>query len=192
MELVLASNNAHKIDEIRQILPAHIKVLSLKDVGFAQDIAETGKTFDANAEIKANAIFEQVQLPVFADDSGLEVTALNKAPGVKSARYAGEPVDAEKNIDLLLKNLEGKTNRKARFVTVICLKLPQKSFFFEGEVWGQITTERRGQGGFGYDAVFMPDGYQQTFAEMSADAKNQISHRKQALEKLLPYLAFLA
>jgi XTP/dITP diphosphohydrolase len=192
MELVLASNNAHKIDEIRQILPAHIKVLSLKDVGFTQDIAETGKTFDANAEIKANAIFEQVQLPVFADDSGLEVTALNKAPGVKSARYAGEPVDAEKNIDLLLKNLEGKTNRKARFVTVICLKLPQKSFFFEGEVWGQITTERRGQGGFGYDAVFMPDGYQQTFAEMSADAKNQISHRKQALEKLLPYLAFLA
>jgi len=192
MELVLASNNAHKIDEIRQILPAHIKVLSLKDVGFTQDIAETGKTFDANAEIKANAIFEQVQLSVFADDSGLEVTALNKAPGVKSARYAGEPVDAEKNIDLLLKNLEGKTNRKARFVTVICLKLPQKSFFFEGEVWGQITTERRGQGGFGYDAVFMPDGYQQTFAEMSADAKNQISHRKQALEKLLPYLAFLA
>jgi XTP/dITP diphosphohydrolase len=192
MELVLASNNAHKIDEIRQILPAHIKVLSLKDVGFSQDIAETGKTFDANAEIKANAIFEQVQLPVFADDSGLEVTALNKAPGVKSARYAGEPVDAEKNIDLLLKNLEGKTNRKARFVTVICLKLPQKSFFFEGEVWGQITTERRGQGGFGYDAVFMPDGYQQTFAEMSADAKNQIGHRKQALEKLLPYLAFLA
>jgi len=192
MKLVLASNNAHKIDEIRQILPAHIKVLSLKDVGFTQDIAETGKTFDANAEIKANAIFEQVQLPVFADDSGLEVTALNKAPGVKSARYAGEPVDAEKNIDLLLKNLEGKTNRKARFVTVICLKLPQKSFFFEGEVWGQITTERRGQGGFGYDAVFMPDGYQQTFAEMSADAKNQISHRKQALEKLLPYLAFLA
>ena len=192
MELVLASNNAHKIDEIRQILPAHIKVLSLKDVGFTQDIAETGKTFDANAEIKANAIFEQVQLPVFADDSGLEVTALNKAPGVKSARYAGEPVDAEKNIDLLLKNLEGKTNRKARFVTVICLKLPQKSFFFEGEVWGQITTERRGQGGFGYDAVFMPDGYQQTFAEMSAEAKNQISHRKQALEKLLPYLAFLA
>ena len=192
MELVLASNNAHKIDEIRQILPAHIKVLSLKDVGFTQDIAETGKTFDANAEIKANAIFEQVQLPVFADDSGLEVTALNKAPGVKSARYAGEPVDAEKNIDLLLKNLEGKTNRKARFVTVICLKLPQKSFFFEGEVWGQITIERRGQGGFGYDAVFMPDGYQQTFAEMSADAKNQISHRKQALEKLLPYLAFLA
>jgi XTP/dITP diphosphohydrolase len=192
MELVLASNKAHKIDEIRQILPAHIKVLSLKDVGFTQDIAETGKTFDANAEIKANAIFEQVQLPVFADDSGLEVTALNKAPGVKSARYAGEPVDAEKNIDLLLKNLEGKTNRKARFVTVICLKLPQKSFFFEGEVWGQITTERRGQGGFGYDAVFMPDGYQQTFAEMSADAKNQISHRKQALEKLLPYLAFLA
>ena len=192
MELVLASNNAHKIDEIRQILPANIKVLSLKDVGFTQDIEETGKTFDANAEIKANAIFEQVQLPVFADDSGLEVTALNKAPGVKSARYAGEPVDAEKNIDLLLKNLEGKTNRKARFVTVICLKLPQKSFFFEGEVWGQITTERRGQGGFGYDAVFMPDGYQQTFAEMSADAKNQISHRKQALEKLLPYLAFLA
>ena len=192
MELVLASNNAHKIDEIRQILPAHIKVLSLKDVGFTQDIEETGKTFDANAEIKANAIFDQVHLPVFADDSGLEVTALNKAPGVKSARYAGEPVDAEKNIDLLLKNLEGKTNRKARFVTVICLKLPQKSFFFEGEVWGQITTERRGQGGFGYDAVFMPDGYQQTFAEMSADAKNQISHRKQALEKLLPYLAFLA
>lgn len=191
MELVLASNNDHKIAEIKQILPAHFKVLSLKEVGFVQDIDETGKTFDANAEIKANAIFDQVDKPVIADDSGLEVMALNKAPGVKSARYAGQPVDAEKNIDLLLKNLAGKTNRKARFVTVICLKLPQKTFFFEGEIWGEITTERHGQGGFGYDAVFKPDGYEQTFAEMSAEQKNEISHRKQALNKLLPFLAVI-
>lgn len=191
MELVLASNNDHKIAEIKQILPTNFKVLSLKEVGFNQDIDETGKTFDANAEIKANAIFDQVDKPVIADDSGLEVMALNKAPGVKSARYAGQPVDAEKNIDLLLKNLAGKTNRKARFVTVICLKLPQKTFFFEGEIWGEITTERHGQGGFGYDAVFKPDGYEQTFAEMSAEQKNEISHRKQALNKLLPFLAVI-
>ena len=176
MELVLASNNDHKIAEIKQILPTNFKVLSLKEVGFVQDIDETGKTFDANAEIKANAIFDQVDKPVIAEDSGLEVMALNKAPGVKSARYAGQPVDAEKNIDLLLKNLAGKTNRKARFVTVICLKLPQKTFFFEGEIWGEITTERHGQGGFGYDAVFKPDGYEQTFAAMSAEQKNEISH----------------
>ena len=191
MELVLASNNDHKIAEIKQILPTHFKVLSLKEVGFNQDIDETGKTFDANAEIKANAIFDQVDKPVIADDSGLEVMALNKAPGVKSARYAGQPVDSEKNIDLLLKNLAGKANRKARFVTVICLKLPQKTFFFEGEIWGEITTERHGQSGFGYDAVFKPDGYEQTFAEMSAEQKNEISHRKQALNKLLPFLAVI-
>ena len=191
MELVLASNNDHKIAEIKQILPTHFKVLSLKEVGFDQDIDETGKTFDANAEIKANAIFDQVDKPVIADDSGLEVMALNKAPGVKSARYAGQPVDSEKNIDLLLKNLAGKTNRKARFVTVICLKLPQKTFFFEGEIWGEITTERHGQSGFGYDAVFKPDGYEQTFAEMSPEQKNEISHRKQALNKLLPFLAVI-
>ena len=191
MELVLASNNDHKIAEIKQILPTHFKVLSLKEVGFDQDIDETGKTFDANAEIKANAIFDQVDKPVIADDSGLEVMALNKAPGVKSARYAGQPVDSEKNIDLLLKNLAGKANRKARFVTVICLKLPQKTFFFEGEIWGEITTERHGQGGFGYDAVFKPDGYEQTFAEMSPEQKNEISHRKQALNKLLPFLAVI-
>ena len=191
MELVLASNNDHKIAEIKQILPTHFKVLSLKEVGFDQDIDETGKTFDANAEIKANAIFDQVDKPVIADDSGLEVMALNKAPGVKSARYAGQPVDSEKNIDLLLKNLAGKANRKARFVTVICLKLPQKTFFFEGEIWGEITTERHGQSGFGYDAVFKPDGYEQTFAEMSPEQKNEISHRKQALNKLLPFLAVI-
>ena len=191
MELVLASNNDHKIAEIKQILPTHFKVLSLKEVGFDQDIDETGKTFDANAEIKANAIFDQVDKPVIADDSGLEVMALNKAPGVKSARYAGQPVDSEKNIDLLLKNLAGKANRKARFVTVICLKLPQKTFFFEGESWGEITTERHGQSGFGYDAVFKPDGYEQTFAEMSPEQKNEISHRKQALNKLLPFLAVI-
>ena len=191
MELVLASNNDHKIAEIKQILPTHFKVLSLKEVGFDQDIDETGKTFDANAEIKANAIFDQVDKPVIADDSGLEVMALNKAPGVKSARYAGQPVDSEKNIDLLLKNLAGKANRKARFVTVICLKLPQKTFFFEGEFWGEITTERHGQSGFGYDAVFKPDGYEQTFAEMSPEQKNEISHRKQALNKLLPFLAVI-
>lgn len=191
MELVLASNNDHKIAEIKQILPTHFKVLSLKEVGFNQDIDETGKTFDANAEIKANAIFDQVDKPVIADDSGLEVMALNKAPGVKSARYAGQPVDSEKNIDLLLKNLAGKANRKARFVTVICLKLPQKTFFFEGEIWGEITTERHGQSGFGYDAVFKPDGYEQTFAEMSPEQKNEISHRKQALNKLLPFLAVI-
>ena len=191
MELVLASNNDHKIAEIKQILPTHFKVLSLKEVGFDQDIDETGKTFDANAEIKANAIFDQVDKPVIADDSGLEVMALNKAPGVKSARYAGQPVDSEKNIDLLLKNLAGKANRKARFVTVICLKLPQKTIFFEGEIWGEITTERHGQSGFGYDAVFKPDGYEQTFAEMSPEQKNEISHRKQALNKLLPFLAVI-
>lgn len=189
--IVFASSNAHKLEEIRAMLPEGIELLSSSDVGFNEEVEETGKTFEDNAEIKAQAIFDFTGKPCFADDSGLEVKALNKQPGVKSARYSGEPVNHQRNIELLLKNLEGKKDRSARFVTVICLKTSDKTLFFEGEVKGVITSELRGDKGFGYDPVFMPNGYDKTFAEMSADEKNAISHRKMAVAKLLEFLPYI-
>lgn len=190
-ELIFASSNAHKLDEIRAMLPEDISLLGLSDIGFHEEIVENGKDFEANAEIKANAIFETTGKPCFADDSGLEVFSLNRQPGVKSARYSGEPVDHDRNISLLLKNLEGKKDRKARFVTVICLKSSGKTFFFEGEVKGVISTERAGSNGFGYDPVFIPDGYDRTFAQMSHQEKNMISHRKMAVLKMIEFLKYL-
>lgn len=190
-ELIFASSNAHKLDEIRTMLPEDITLLGLSDIGFHEEIEENGKDFEANAEIKANAIFETAGKPCFADDSGLEVFSLNRQPGVKSARYSGEPVDHDRNISLLLKNLEGKKDRKARFVTVICLKASGKTFFFEGEVKGVIATERMGSNGFGYDPVFIPDGYDRTFAQMSHEEKNMISHRMMAVLKMIEFLKYL-
>lgn len=189
--IVFASANAHKLDEIRAMLPEGFELLSSSDIGFVDEVEETGKTFDDNAELKAQAIFEFSGKPCFADDSGLEVKALNKQPGVKSARYSGEPVDHNRNIDLLLKNLEGKKDRSARFVTVICLRTKDKTVFFEGEVKGVITNERRGSNGFGYDPIFMPNGFDRTFAEMTVEEKNAISHRKMAVSKMLEFLPFL-
>ena len=191
IQILFASSNPHKLQEIRHILPERFQLLSLKDIGFDKEIEETGKTFEANAEIKANAIFESSGIICFADDSGLEVDALDGKPGVKSARYAGEPPDHARNVELLLSHMKGKTNRKARFKTVICLRLPGKTLFFEGAVEGRITEEIRGGNGFGYDPVFVPDGYDRTFAEMSMEEKNEISHRKRALEKMLVFLEYI-
>jgi len=189
--IVFASANTHKLDEIRAMLPADIELLSSADIGFTEEVDETGDTFEENAELKAEALYNFSGKPCFADDSGLEVKALKKQPGVKSARYAGEPVNHQKNTELLLRNLEGKKDRSARFVTLICLKTADKTLFFEGEVKGSIATEPRGTNGFGYDPVFIPEGETRTFAEMSSEEKNAISHRKNAVMKLLDFLPYL-
>jgi XTP/dITP diphosphohydrolase len=191
VKIIFASSNRHKLDEIRPLLPPGLDLLSLDDIGFKDEIEETGRTFEENAAIKANAIFEATGSMCFADDSGLEVDALDGKPGVKSARYAGEPADHQKNVQLLLSNLQGKKNRKAGFKTIICLRLDAKTFFFEGEVKGHIVEEPRGLNGFGYDPVFVPDGHERTFAEMSMEEKNNISHRKIAVSKMMGFLKYL-
>ena len=189
--VVCASANAHKLEEIRAMLPSDIELLSSADVGFNEEVEESGDTFEENAELKAEALFNFTGKPCFADDSGLEVKALKKQPGVKSARYAGEPVNHQKNTELLLKNLEGKSDRSARFVTLICLKTADKVLFFEGEVRGTIADAPRGDKGFGYDPVFIPEGETRTFAEMTSEEKNAISHRKHAVSKLLDFLPYI-
>lgn len=184
MNLILATHNPHKATEIKVILePLGFNVRTLNDFGFIDEIEETGDTLEENAKIKALSIASQVDEFVLADDSGLEVEALNGAPGVYSARFAGEPSDANKNIDLLLKKLLDKENRAARFRTVLVLaKGSQVVGQFEGIINGTITTLKFGQDGFGYDPVFKPINYHLTFAEMSAGEKNKISHRARALE----------
>ncbi len=187
-KLVFATNNPHKLQEVREILSGQYEVVGLKDIGFTGDIPETGTTLDENASIKSHFVLEHYGMDCFADDTGLEVEALNGAPGVYSARYAGEEATYEKNVDKLLKELSGKTNRSARFRTVISLLLDGKEYTFEGTVEGKIIEERRGEGGFGYDPVFVPEGYEQTFAEMDAVLKNKISHRGRATRKLVEFL----
>jgi XTP/dITP diphosphohydrolase len=190
-KIVFASSNAHKLDEIRPLLPDGFELLSLKDIEFDGDVEETGKTFEDNAALKANAIFDAKGVLCFADDSGLEVEVLDGKPGVKSARYAGVPSNDANNVQLLLDNLRGRKNRKAAFKTVVCLRFDSKTFFFEGTVKGQITEEPRGSNGFGYDPVFVPDGFNTTFAEMTMEEKNSISHRKAAVTKMVEFLRFL-
>lgn len=190
-DLIFASNNAHKLDEIRAMLPAGFRLLSQSDAGFDLDVDETGKTFEDNAFLKAQALYEFAGITCFADDSGLEVKALKGQPGVKSARYSGEPVNHQRNVELLLKNLEGKKDRSARFVTVICLRHNDKTMYFEGEVKGLIADYPRGDKGFGYDPIFIPDGHDRTFAEMESEEKNAISHRKRAVEKMLEFIPYL-
>jgi len=191
IKIVFASSNRHKIEEIKALLPEGFELLSSAEAGFTEEVEETGKTFEENAALKADALFDACGLVCFSDDSGLEVEALKKAPGVRSARYAGEPADAAKNNALLLENLKDKTNRKARFVTVICLRMPHKTFFFEGFVEGEIALAPRGSNGFGYDPLFVPNGSDKTFAEMDAETKNAMSHRHNALVKMLPFLEYL-
>ena len=193
--IVFATNNAHKLSEIRQILGNSIEVLSLKDIGCDVDIPETGSTLEENALQKAQYVFDHYHLDVFADDTGLEVEALNGAPGVYSARYAGDGHDSEANMAKLLKELEHEDNRKARFRTVIALiqkvgglDCVQRIKLFEGIVNGQIIRERRGGEGFGYDPIFLPDGYDQTFAELGMDIKNEISHRARATAKFADFV----
>ena len=187
-ELVLATNNKHKLNEISQILGSQFKITSLKDIGFFDDIPETADTLEGNAALKSGLIYEKFGMNCFADDTGLEVEALNGRPGVYSARYAGKESDADKNIDKLLLELKGCDNRKAQFRTVISLILNGKEFLFEGVVKGQITTQKSGTEGFGYDPVFIPEGYHQSFAEMTMVQKNTISHRALATQKLAKFL----
>ncbi len=170
------------------MLTNDIALISLSDIGCNQELAETQPTIEGNSIQKAQFVFDNYHVNVFADDTGLEVSALNNEPGVKSARYAGEQRDNEANIDLLLTNLQNKTDRSARFKTVITLILEGQTHQFEGIVNGQIGVERKGDGGFGYDAIFYPNGYDITFAQMSLDQKNQISHRALAVKKLVDYL----
>lgn len=187
-ELVIATHNKHKLDEIQKLLGDRIKLISLRDLGCNEDIPETGTTLKENAYQKAKYVWEKYKKNCFADDTGLIVEALDGAPGVYSARYAGEHCSFDDNIDLLLENMEGKTNRNARFETVICLIEDGKEQYFEGRCEGCILTERYGKGGFGYDPIFMPNGYGESFAELSMEEKNKISHRGKATAKLIKYL----
>lgn len=196
MKIVFATNNQHKLDEIRNILGKDFEIVSLNEIGCHEDIPETGKTLEENAWQKANYIFNKYGLSCFADDTGLEVDSLNGAPGVFSARYAGgEGHDSEANMQKLLRELAENNNRKARFRTVIALILKDESRgtgderreTFEGIVEGHIAHEKSGAEGFGYDPIFVPDGYNQSFAELGIDIKNQISHRARAVKKLAEY-----
>lgn len=187
-ELVIATNNQHKVEEIRRALGDKIKLISLKDLGCREEIPEDGTTLKENAYQKAKYIWDKYNKNCFADDTGLMVEALDGAPGVYSARYAGEHCSFDDNIDLLLENMEGKTNRNAYFATVICLIQDSEPVYFEGKCEGCILTERYGRGGFGYDPIFMPKGYGESFAEISMEEKNKISHRGKATEKLIKHL----
>jgi XTP/dITP diphosphohydrolase len=188
MKLIFASNNTNKLKEIKALVPPQIQVKSLQDIQFDIEIEETGNTLQENAAIKARTIFELTGEACFADDSGLMVDALDGQPGVKSARYAGEPSDNLANINLLLNNLQNIENRNARFQTVVCYKDAQQEHFFKGEVLGDIIHEMHGTNGFGYDPIFIPKGYTKTFAEMDAEEKNKISHRKNAIAQLVAFL----
>lgn len=187
MELVFATNNAHKLEEVQAIIGDRFTIKSLTDIGCSEDIPETGVTFEENAQQKTAYLVAHYGLNCFGDDSGLEVDALDKEPGVYSARYSGSR-DMEKNIDLVLARLSGEVARTARFRTVISLSLSNQQYFFEGAIEGHIIHERRGAGGFGYDPIFIPEGYDKTFAEMTSDEKNQISHRAIAVGKLAAFL----
>ena len=187
-KMVVATNNAHKLKEIAAILGQEIELLSLKDIQCFADIPETADTLEGNARQKAMFIYENYGMDCFADDTGLEVEALGGAPGVFSARYAGEGHDSEANMQKLLKELAGKENRKAQFRTVICLIRNGKEHLFEGIVKGEIIQEKRGGEGFGYDPIFVPEGYDLTFSELGDDVKNTISHRARAVEKLCQFL----
>ncbi len=186
--LVFATNNAHKLEEIRQIIPEHYEVRSLNDIGCDVDIPETGTTLEANAAQKSHYIWENYAINCFADDTGLEIEALNNEPGVYSARYAGEERSALANMKKVLDLMEHQSNREARFRTVISLILDGVEHQFEGVVKGTISTQMTGMEGFGYDPIFVPDGYSRSFAEMSSAEKNQVSHRGRAVEKLIHFL----
>ncbi|TFD97747.1 non-canonical purine NTP diphosphatase [Dysgonomonas capnocytophagoides] len=187
-KLVFSTNNEHKLEEVKAILEPYYQILSLKDIGDDTDIPETGETLEDNALIKANYLWDTYHTNCFADDTGLEVEALNNAPGVYSARYAGEQKSSTDNVAKLLKELEGIENRNAQFRTVIALIIDGKKYVFEGKIKGVITTSARGNSGFGYDPVFQPEGYDKTFAELTLADKNEISHRARAVEQLALFL----
>lgn len=186
--LVFATNNKHKLHEVREMLDGVVEIKSLNEMGLAGDIPETADTLQGNALLKAQWVWQRTHLDCFADDTGLEVNALGGAPGIYSARYAGPQCNFDDNVDKLLSAMEGKTDRRADFRTVICLLEGGEPTYFEGRVDGVILTQRYGQEGFGYDPVFMPDRFAVSFAEMPLEVKNQISHRGLAVAKLVAYL----
>lgn len=191
IELVFATNNQHKLGEMRQLAGDKFHLYSLRDINCFDDIPETADTLEGNAALKARYVWEKFGKNCFADDTGLEVDALNGRPGVYSARYAGEDQNSEANLAKVLKELNGNSNRVARFRTVICLIIEGVEYFFEGIVDGRLLSEQRGKEGFGYDPIFVPDGFDKTFAEMDLNVKNKISHRSKATEKLLHFLQSL-
>lgn len=188
MTLVFATNNANKAKEVSRLLGETITLKTLADIGFTDNIPEEQDTLEGNALQKARTVAETYNCSCFADDTGLEVEALDSMPGVYSARYAGPECDAEANMNKLLNELEGQINRRAQFRTVIALIVNGKEYLFEGKVEGVITVRKRGEQGFGYDPIFMPDGYSQTFAQMALDEKNKISHRALATNKLVEFI----
>jgi XTP/dITP diphosphohydrolase len=188
-KLCFATNNPHKLQEIQAILGDGFELLSLKDINCTEELPETGSTIEANSLEKAQYVYDHYQVDCFADDSGLEVDALNGEPGVDSAHYAGPQRSHADNINLLLQNLGNQTNRNARFKTVITLVQKGEVHQFEGIIDGKILTNKKGTEGFGYDPVFMPEGFDRTFAEMSLDEKGQISHRARAFQKLITFLS---
>ena len=189
MKLIFATNNRHKLTEVGQILGTQLTLTTLGECGITEEIPETSPTIEGNALQKARYVWERTHQSCFADDTGLEVEALDGAPGVHSARYATDGHDFDANVTLLLHNLEGVENRAARFRTVVALIIDGKEYLFEGIVNGHITHERHGEGGFGYDPVFVPEGEELTFAEMSPEAKNAISHRGRAMTRLATWLS---
>ncbi len=188
MDLIFATHNANKAKEISVLLDDKFNVLTLQDIGFTTEIEETGTTLKENAFIKAQAVAAQFNLPVFADDTGLEVFCLNNEPGVRSARYAGEPSDANQNMDLLLSKLTPKSLNEARFVTWICLMINGKIHFFEGSLNGSIIHQKTGMNGFGYDPIFVPENHAETLAQLTLEEKNKISHRAKAFFKMKDFL----
>lgn len=189
MKIIFASNNKNKVQEIQNQVPKSIQIVTLDEIGCTEDIAETGITLEENAIIKANYITEKYGLPCFADDTGLEIEALNGEPGVYSARYSGEDKNADKNMNLVLEKLSNSTNRKAQFKTVIALNINNEQYLFTGIVEGEIRNEKTGTNGFGYDPIFEPENLAKTFAEMSLEEKNKLSHRGRAVEQLIELLS---
>jgi len=187
-QLIFATGNAHKLEEVKAALDNGFEIISLKELGINDEIPETGNTLEANALQKANFVYNRFGKDCFSDDTGLEVEALGGEPGVYSARYAGINASFDNNMDLLLKNLAGKENRYARFRTVFALIFDGKEYLFEGEIKGSITIEKRGGAGFGYDPIFIPEGFDKVFAEMSLQEKNAISHRARVLDKMKDFL----
>lgn len=191
MKIIFASNNKNKVQEIQNQLPEFIQIITLEEIGCTEEIAETADTIEGNALLKANYVTEKYGLPCFADDTGLEIEALNGAPGVYSARYAGEDKNAEKNMNLVLEKMQNEPNRKAQFKTVIALNINDQQYLFTGIITGEIRKEKTGANGFGYDPIFEPENIGKTFAEMTLEEKNKLSHRGRAVEQLIEFLAKL-
>ena len=189
MKLVFATNNLNKLKEVQEMLPSSIELLSLKDINCFDEIEETETTLEGNAHLKADYITKKFGFNCFADDTGLEVESLDGKPGVYSARFAGEPSNSENNMQKLLVDLETKTNRKAQFRTAVSLNINEKKFLFEGICKGEILRKKQGEKGFGYDPIFKPKGFNQSFAKMTSEEKNKISHRGIAVQKLVKFLS---